>query len=510
MLYTNRLQEKLIESLKAIGPIVCLVLIISLTIVPLPSGILLAFLLGSALLVVGEMFFSLGAELAMGPMGERMGSGVTKTRKLPLILGIGFLLGFLITIAEPDLKVLAEQVPSIPNAVLILSVAGGVGVFLVIAFLRMLFKIPLHIMLLGLYSILLLVAVFAPGDFMAVAFDAGGVTTGPMTVPFIMAFGVGISAIRNDKSAADDSLGLVALCSVGPILMVLLLGILYHPQNVNYQWETVTEINESVAMGRLFMGGLPTYISEIGRSLIPTVLLFAIFQFFLIHMNRMGLKKIGMGLLYTFMGLVLFLTGANVGFMPAGLFLGQMLAKLPYYWIIIPLGILIGFFIVKAEPAVYVLMRQVESITDGAVSGRSLQLSLCLGVAAAVGLAMLRVMSGLSILWFIIPGYLISLALSFFVPRIFTAIAFDAGGVASGPMTATFLLPLAIGACISLGGNVVTDAFGVIALVAMTPLITIQILGLLYTIKSRRQVKSHSDSVLPSYDEYDNFAIIEL
>ena len=510
MLFTKRLQEKLIEALKAIGPIVCLVLLISLTIAPLPSGILLAFLLGSAMLVAGEMFFSLGAELAMGPMGERMGSGITKTRKLPIILGMGFLLGFLITIAEPDLKVLAEQVQSIPNAVLILSVAGGIGVFLVVAFLRMLFKVPLNITLLVLYTGLLLLAVFAPGNFTAVAFDAGGVTTGPMTVPFIMAFGVGISSIRSDKSAADDSLGLVALCSVGPIITVLLLGILYHPQDVNYEWEAVTNISESVSMGRLFAGGLPVYIREIARSLIPTVLLFGILQFVMIRMNRTGLKKIGVGLVYTFIGLVLFLTGANVGFMPAGLYLGQILAQMPYHWIIIPIGIVIGYFIVKAEPAVYVLMRQVESITDGAVSGRSLKTGLCVGVAGAVGLAMIRVVSGLSLLWIIIPGYLISLTLSFFVPRIFTAIAFDAGGVASGPMTATFLLPLAIGSCISFGGNVVTDAFGVIALVAMTPLITIQLLGLLYKLKSSKKPQQHPEPLLPSYDDYDDFAIIEL
>ena len=507
-MYTKRLREKLTEALKAIGPIVAIMLLLSLTVAPLPSGILLVFLLGSLLLIVGEMFFSLGAELAMGPMGERMGASVTRTRKLPLILGIGFLLGFMITIAEPDLQVLATQVQSIPNPVLIFSVAGGVGIFLVIAFLRMLFRIPLRTMLLVFYSLAFLLTVFAPADFLTVAFDAGGVTTGPMTVPFIMAFGVGISAIRNDKSASDDSLGLVALCSVGPIMTVLILSLIYRPESVGYDMGTLPDVSESVAMGRLFAKGFPEYMLEMARSLLPTAGFFLVYELIFIRMNRSSLQKIVVGVLYTYFGLVLFLTGANVGFMPAGLYLGKTLIGLPYRWILIPVGVVIGFFIVKAEPAVYVLMRQVESITDGAVSGRSLQISLCFGVAASVGLAMIRVLTGISILWMIVPGYFLALVLSFFVPPIFTAIAFDSGGVASGPMTATFLLPLAIGACLAVGGNVVTDAFGVVAMVAMTPLITLQILGLLSRLRGRKRPAA-AVSVNP-YAELDDFAIIEL
>ena len=397
---------------------------------------------------------------------------------------------------------------SVPNAVLILSVAGGVGAFLLIAFLRMLFGIPLRTMLLVFYALVFLLALFAPSDFLTVAFDAGGVTTGPMTVPFIMAFGVGISAIRSDAHAADDSLGLVALCSVGPIATVLILSLIYRPDSGSYTLTAIPDISESVALGKLFAEGLPEYLGEMARSLLPTVAFFGIYQLIFIRMNRHSLKKIGVGVLYTYIGLVLFLTGANVGFMPAGLYLGRILAGLSYRWILIPVGVIIGFFIVKAEPAVYVLMRQVESITDGAVSGRALQGSLCFGVALSVGLAMVRVLTGISILWIIVPGYFLALLLSLFVPPIFTAIAFDSGGVASGPMTATFLLPLAIGACLSLGGNVVTDAFGVVAMVAMTPLITLQILGLQAQMK-RRQHRETEVGTSP-YAELDNYAIIEL
>ena len=508
-MYTNRLREKLIESLQAIGPILLIVLALSLTVAPLPSGILLTFLLGSVLLIVGEMFFSLGAELAMGPMGERMGAGVTKTRKLPLILGVGFFLGFLITISEPDLQVLAQQVQSIPNLVLIISVAVGVGIFLVFAFLRMIFRVPLRTLLLGFYLLVFLLLLFVPQDFLAVAFDAGGVTTGPMTVPFIMAFGVGISAIRSDKAAADDSLGLVALCSVGPILTVLILGMIYHPEDASYTPAVINDVSQSVALGRMFLEGFPEYMWEMARSLLPMVLFFGVFQILFVRTGKHYLRKIGVGILYTYIGLVLFLTGANVGFMPAGLYLGQTMAGSPYYRLLIPVGVVIGYFIVKAEPAVYVLMRQVEELTDGAVPGKTLQRCLGFGVAASVGLSMFRVLTGISILWIVIPGYALALGMTFLVPKMFTAIAFDSGGVASGPMTATFLLPLATGVCFAVGGNVITDAFGVVALVAMTPLITIQILGLLYVRRSRSRKLMPALSV-SHYEELDDYAIIEL
>ena len=510
-MYRTKLREKLDEALSAVLPIIAIVLALSLTIAPITSSVLLAFLLGGVLLVAGMMFFTLGAELAMEPMGEQVGGRITKTRKLWIILPTGFLLGALITISEPDLQVLAGQVQSIPNNVLIFSVAGGVGLFLTLALLRMLLGVKLRTLLLVFYAAVIALAFAAPEDFLAVAFDAGGVTTGPMTVPFILSFGVGISAIRSDSKAQGDSFGLIALCSVGPIIAVLILSLIYHVDGADYAAAVVPNFTDSVELRELFTSALPTYLHEIATALLPIMAFFAVFQVTGLHLGKKTLLRIGVGLLYTYVGLVLFLTGVNVGFMPAGTYLGETLASLEYRWIIIPIGMLIGYFIVKAEPAVYVLMKQVEEMTSGAISGAVLQRSLSVGVAVSIGLAMIRVLSGISILYLIIPGYALSLALSFFVPDIFTAIAFDSGGVASGPMTATFLLPLATGACLAVGGNVVTDAFGVVAMVAMTPLIAIQLLGVAYKLREKRaKPAADAASLDEKLDWLDDYEIIAL
>ncbi len=510
MLYRTRLREKLDEAIRAVLPIIMIVLALSLTVAPMKNGVLLAFLFGGALLIVVMMFFTLGAELAMEPMGEQVGGRITRTRKLWIILPTGFLLGALITVSEPDLQVLAGQVQSIPNRVLIFSVAGGVGLFLLLALLRMLLRVRLRTLLLVFYAAVLILAFLAPADFLAVAFDAGGVTTGPMTVPFILAFGVGISAIRSDEKAQGDSFGLIALCSVGPVLAVLLLSLIYHVDGTDYTAAVVPQFTDSVELRNLFTTALPAYLREIAKALLPILVFFGVFQVAGLNLGKKTLLRIGIGLLYTYVGLVLFLTGVNVGFMPAGSYLGETLANAPLRALVIPVGMLIGYFIVKAEPAVYVLMKQVEELTSGAVTGQVLQRSLSIGVSVSIGLAMLRVLTGLSILYFIVPGYVLALVLSFFVPDIFTAIAFDSGGVASGPMTATFLLPLATGATLAVGGNVVTDAFGVVAMVAMTPLIAIQLLGISYRIHEKHAVAAVAASVEEKLDWLDDYEIIAL
>lgn len=502
-----KLQKKFEEALKAVLPIVGIVLLLSFSIAPITPSILLCFLVGAVMVMVGMMFFTLGAEIAMTPMGEKVGARMTQSKNVWIICGLAFLLGFIVTISEPDLQVLASQVPSVPNMTLILAVAAGVGFFLVVALLRMLIGIALPHLLVFFYLIVFVLLFFVPESFRAVAFDSGGVTTGPMTVPFIMALGVGIAAIRNDHHASDDSFGLVALCSIGPILAVLILGMVYNPSESSYSVATIPEIVDSVELWSLFCVGLPTYIEEIAISLFPIIAFFGLFQIFSLKLSGKQLAKIVIGLIYTYIGLVLFLTGANVGFMPAGNYLGQVLAGMDYRWIIVPIGALIGYFIVKAEPAVYVLKHQVEEITDGAVSAGAMGISLSVGVAVSVALAMLRVLTGIPIVWFLLPGYAIAITISFFVPKIFTAIAFDSGGVASGPMTATFLLPLAQGACLAVGGNIVTDAFGVVAMVAMTPLITIQILGLVYQWKQKSGKISGVDYAFAALEED---AIIEL
>jgi hypothetical protein len=515
-LYQKNLLEKLKESLGAVLPIIGIVLVLCFSIAPIPNSVLMTFVVGAVLLIIGMMFFTLGAEMAMTPMGERIGTKLTNTRKISVVIVLCFILGFIITISEPDLQVLAEQVPSIPNYTLIIAVATGVGIFLVAAVLRMLFGIPLAHMLLILYPIIFILASIVPQEFLTVAFDSGGVTTGPMTVPFIMALGIGFSAVRSDKHAENDSFGLVALCSVGPILAVLLLGLLYHPGESGYEQTMIVKTDNSVEMWQLFQEGLPYYMKEMLISLLPIILFFFIFQIVSLHLHKKTLVKIIIGIIYTYIGLVLFLTGVNVGFMPAGNYLGQVIAGLSYPWIIVPIGMLIGYFIVKAEPAVYVLTEQVEELTSGAISAKAMGMSLSIGVAFSLGLAMVRVLTGISILWFLLPGYAVALGLTFFVPKIFTAIAFDSGGVASGPMTATFLLPFSMGACEALGGNVVTDAFGVVAMVAMTPLITIQILGLIYQIQEQMKEKQAAKDYtsikvcIENLDNVDNQEIIEL
>lgn len=510
MNYTLKLGEKLREALTAVLPIIGIVLVLCFSVAPISPSILLCFLMGAVLLITGMMFFTLGAEIAMTPMGEQVGSCMTRTRKLPVIIGLSFLLGFIITISEPDLQVLAGQVPSIPNSVLILTVACGVGLFLVIALLRMLFSIPLPTLLLIFYAIVFILTYFVPDSFRGIAFDSGGVTTGPMTVPFIMALGVGVASIRSDRHAEDDSFGLVAMCSIGPILAVLFLGMVYNPQSGSYVATAIPEISNSIELWALFRVGFPTYIEEIAVSLLPIIAFFGAFQIFVLKLSGKKLKKIIIGLVYTYIGLVLFLTGANIGFMPAGNYLGQVIAKLDYPWIIIPIAMIIGFFIVKAEPAVYVLNKQVEEITDGAISARAMGIGLSVGVSISLGLAMIRVLTGISIMWFLIPGYAIALSISFFVPKIYTAIAFDSGGVASGPMTATFLLPFAQGTCIALGGNIETDAFGVVAMVAMTPLITIQVMGLFSRIKTALTSKHPAAEPAVAASYADDDMIIEL
>ena len=503
------LKEKFREAMQAVLPIVGIVLALCFSIAPIPTEILLCFLVGAVFIIAGMMFFTLGAELSMTPMGERVGSAITGSKKLGVAVLLAFLLGFVITISEPDLQVLATLVPSIPNLVLILSVACGVGVFMTLALLRMLFGIPLPRMLVVLYLMVFVLTCFVPKSFWAVAFDSGGVTTGPMTVPFIMALGVGISSIRSDRHAANDSFGLVALCSVGPILSVLILGMLYRPAESSYALDEMPQAADSVELGALFGAELPAYMGEIALSLLPILLFFLAFQVFSLKLPRRQLSKILVGLLYTYVGLVLFLTGANVGFMPAGNYLGQVLGGLAFPWVLIPIAMVMGYFIVKAEPAVYVLNKQVEEITDGAISEKAMGLSLSVGVACSLGLAMIRVLTGISIMWFLAPGYLLALSISFFVPKIYTAIAFDSGGVASGPMAAAFLLPLAQGACIALGGDLAADAFGVVAMVAMTPLITIQVLGLMSEVSSARPRRAllARQAALSQEDEY---AVIEL
>jgi len=490
------MKAKMHESLSSVLPISLIVLILSIVLAPMDTGYMMMFLFGAVMLIIGMGLFQLGAEMSMSPLGEGIGVSLARSKKLILIGGATLLLGTLITIAEPDLRVLSDKVPSIDTWTLILTVAIGVGIFLAIAVLRIMFKIDLSYLLIGFYGVMLILAFLIPESFRAVAFDSGGVTTGPITVPFIMALGVGISSIRTDKDASSDSFGLVALSSVGPILAVMLLGIFSGEGASGATDEILANPTNMREVVLTFARQIPHYAFDVFISIAPIVLVFFLFQFLTKRYHKRNFLRCLIGFIYTYVGLVLFLCGVSVGFAPVGTMLGSEVA-LSNKWLLIPLGMLIGYFIVKAEPAIQILNKQVQSITNGTISASSMNACLQVGVSVAVGLAMLRVITGISILWIVIPAYIVALVMSRLVPKIFVGIAFDSGGVASGPMTSTFLLPLCIGACSTLGGNVMTDAFGAVALVALTPLIAIQIMGLTYRYKTNALKKKLSHITVP-------------
>ncbi len=476
------------EAFGSVIPIALIVLVLSVTCIPLDTGVLVMFLLGTVMLILGMSFFTVGSGISMEPLGDGIGKSLNKNKKIAIPLIICFILGFFITVSEPDLQVLAEQVPTIPNTMLIVCVGVGVGVFLSISLIRNKKELSLRTLLIIFYIFIIGMTLFAPKEFIPTAFDSGGVTTGPITVPFIMALGAGLAAGKKGKHTGEHSFGLVALCSIGPIVSVLLLSIFYKPQPTTSSYE-ITNVLTTVEAFKQFTHALPIYAKEIMIAFIPIVLLFIIFQLITKRFHIHNVIKMSVGFLYTYIGLVLFLTGANVGFMPAGRLIGSMISGSTFSSMLIPIGMLMGYFVVSAEPAVHSLKRQVSEITNGAISQKSVGVALSIGVSLSVGISMLRVLSGIPILPFLIFGYSISLIISFFVPTIYTGIAFDSGGVASGPMTSTFMLPFAVGACEAIGGNVMTDAFGIVALIAMAPLITIQTLGLYERRNRLRMIK---------------------
>ncbi len=502
-------KPKVQESVAAVLPITAIVLVLSIILVPLETGTIMMFMVGAVLLIIGMGMFQLGAETAMEPLGEGIGVQLSKAGKTGLAVAVSFILGIIITIAEPDLQVLANQVPAVPNMTLILTVAVGVGIFLSLAVLRIVKKIDLSLLLIALYMGALILSFFVPKDFIAVAFDSGGVTTGPITVPFIMAMGIGISSIRGDKDASNDSFGLVALSSVGPILAVAILGCFFRPDSAEVSETVIHEVVTMRDVFKCFAFEIPHYAQEVFISIAPIIAVYFVFQLIFRRYHRRQKIRILVGFGYTYIGLVLFLCGVNVGFAPVGSLLGSELAGTGNKWILVPIGALIGYFIVKAEPAIQLLNHQVQNITNGAISAKSMNLALSIGVSFSVALAMLRIILQIPVLYILIPGYIAALLMSRFVPKIFVGIAFDSGGVASGPMTSTFLLPICIGTCRMLGGNVMTDAFGVVALVALTPLIAIQIMGLQYRIKLSKLEKSRAAISAMPYDSNDIIEIVE-
>ncbi|MGM9969388.1 MAG: DUF1538 domain-containing protein [Anaeroplasma sp.] len=505
------LWNKFKESLVSVLPVTLIVIFLYFTpLLSLTSRELIVFIISAVLLIIGISLFNLGADLSMQPMGEQVGSSLVKTKKLLLIIIVCFVMGLLITIAEPDLSVLAGQVSTIiDSTVLIVAIGVGVGAFLVLAILKIIFKKDLSMMLMFFYMMMFafasIVILNGNGAFLALAFDSGGVTTGPITVPFIMALGVGIATTIGGRNANENSFGLIALCSIGPILIVLLLGMTINSESLK---ETSEILSSSIGDDYQIPNDL---LSHIGNTLLNTskeilialsliVLFFVVIELIFIKLPKYKLIQIFIGILYTFIGLLLFLTSATVGFLPIGFKMGKMMSEYPIAIIIF--GFILGLVVVLAEPAVHVLTKQVEEVTTGGVSKRAMLLALSIGVGISICLAMIRIVFNFSILYIIIPGYAISLCLSFFVPKMYTAIAFDSGGVASGPLTSSFILPFSIGACTTLCQNqIMENGFGIVAMVAMTPLITIQILGFKDVLSKRLVENKRLKRIIDADDE---------
>ena len=486
----NMIKKKLSESFNSVFPIALIVLILSMTITPLHPGDMVLFLMGCVFLVFGMSIFTMGAEMSMQPLGAKIGSEIAGSGRIWLLALISFVIGIMITVSEPDLQILAEQVPSIENYLLIITVSIGVGIFLAIALLRIVFGISLQVILMVFYIVAFVLAFFLPDVFRPLAFDSGGVTTGPMTVPFIMSLGAGVSAARAKTEESADAFGITALCSIGPIISVMVLGVISEINNLTYEYNAPELLGDTREGLIRYAKDFAHYAEEVAVALLPIIVFTVLFQLVSRAFTKKQLIIVSVGVLYTFIGLAIFLTGANVGFMPTGNTIGRSLAGINGGFWLIPIGMLLGYFIVKAEPAVYVLNHQVEEMSAGAVSGKTTGFGLSVGVSAAIGLSALRIVTGIPIMYILIPGYIIAFVLTFFVPKIFVGIAFDSGGVASGTMMSAFVLPLCIGACYALRGDVMTDAFGCVAFVAMAPIIAIQFCGLVYSIKSKRRKRS--------------------
>lgn len=476
----NRLTDNLIDSLKSVMPISIVVIIISL-IIGIETDTIMAFAYSSVFLIFGMGLFTTGADISMVSIGEEIGNSLVKKNNKFLILIASFVLGSVITVAEPDLLVLAAELSSIPNILIILLVAIGVGLYLLIGVFRIMEKLSYRTIVTITLLIIFFLLYLTPSEFVSLAFDSGGVTTGAMGVPLIVAFGYGITKIRSDSEAKGDSFGLCGLGSLGPIIIVLLLGIFFKTDGY---FDTSGFVSDLPIIKNLIIG-LSSSFKEVCMSLIPVLVVFFVSQFLGNKINSKKNIQIIVGLVLSVLGLTLFLTGVNLGFLEMGYKIGNVITSSSYPKMLIPVGMIIGYIIIQAEPAVKILNKQISDLTEGSISEKMINLCLSIGVCLAIGLSLIRVFYEIPMIYIIVPGYFIAGVLMYFTPKIFMTIAYDSGGAASGAMTTSFLLPICIGAASVLGSDILVYAFGVGALVSLTPIITIQSLGILYDRKLR-------------------------
>ena len=488
------LMSKLKEVVLSVMPITIIVLILNFTVAPIPNDSLIRFLIGAIFILIGLAIFLFGVDLGISSLGNHIGATLSKANKVWIVVVVGLVLGFFISIAEPDLEILSRKVSevtdgSIAYLQLLIVVSAGIGVMIIVGFLRIVYNFSIRIVFLVIYGVILILSIVTPSEFLPISFDASGATTGALTVPFVMALALGVSNMKKDSVASEsDSFGLVGIASTGAIIGVLLLGV------ASGNGELTAAVDSSAPhAGGIFAPFLEEISSlwlETLIAILPLAAVFVVFQLAAFKFKGKQLGRMIKGLLYTYFGLIIFLTGVGAGFMEVGGMLGKKIAQLESNFPVILVGFIIGFVTILAEPAVHVLTDQIEEVTSGFVKKRVVFGALTIGVGVAVALSMVRiVVPGLQLWHILLPGYVISIALSFIVQKLFVGIAFDSGGVASGPMTATFILAFSQGAAgTSAGGSSgVADAFGMIALVAMTPIITLQILGLIFQMATRKQ-----------------------
>ena len=480
----NKLTESLIDAIKSVMPIVIVIIGISF-VIDIPNKAIMSFSLSAILLIIGIAVFTTGANISMIKMGEKIGDLLVRKGRKWIVLVVSLIMGIVITISEPDLIVLANELTSIPNMLLIILVACGVGIYLLIGVCRILSKLSFRTIVTISLLVIMGLLYFVPREFISVAFDSGGVTTGAMGVPLIVAYGYGISKLRSGKDSKNYSFGLCGICSLGPIIVVLILGFFFKVDNY---FDKFGFINNNGIFENIIVCFIKS-LKQIGLALLPILIVFYISQIFDKKMTKYEQFRMIFGIILSFLGLTLFLTGVSSGFLEIGYRIGSTFASSSYKYLLIPLGMILGYIIIRLEPAVKILVKRIADLTEGSISKELITLCLSIGVCIAVGLSVVRIYFSIPIIYIIVPGYFIAATLMYFTPNIFTAIAFDSGGAASGAMTTSFLLPLCIGACVSLDSNIMTDAFGVGSLVSLTPIITIQILGIIYN--NRLKVKTN-------------------
>ena len=509
------LKEVLLSSL----PLAAIIVIVCVFIAPLenPSDYG-KLVLGFFCVVVGQAFFLVGLDESILPAGKLIGSALPKLKKSLFVILFGVLFGILATVAEPALAVLARQTHSIlpeVNATLFIWILStGIGVFVGLALYRVIRNFSIKLIFAILYVLVFLVAIFVPEEFVALAFDGSGATTGDISVPFILALGIGISATMSKRKTNEDTFGIIGIASVGPILAVFLYGILL---KIVYGGEIPPAKVYSPGGAETFLKVVLENLGGVALALMPILLVFLVFQLIFLRLPKKQFIRMTLGSLPVYVGLLIFLSGIDYGFAFAGKYIGEVFldASRPdwFPWLLIPLGFILGVAITLSEPAVTVLGEQLEEITNGHIKKATIRWTLAIGIGLAGMLIMVKILTQVNILWFLVPLYAISLLMMLFTSDLFVGLAFDSGGVTGGALTSAFLTPLTLGTAQAVaqkaGGaaqSVLTNGFGIIAFISVTPLITVQALGILYAWQMRLAKRRQDALEELEYDELTSFA----